>query len=140
MTRAITAIAVAAAALSGSARAELVMVVNPKNSVSAMNVAQVASLYLGRTATFPNGAMATPVDASEGNPMRDEFYGKVTEKSPGEVKAYRAKQMFSGKGAPPRETGSTLEMKKAVAADASAIGYIERAALDGTVKPVLTVP
>ena len=56
------------------------------------------------------------------------------------MKTYWAKQLFSGKGSPPREIASAAEMKKAVAADPAAIGYVDRASLDATVRAVLSVP
>jgi ABC-type phosphate transport system substrate-binding protein len=126
--------------LATPAFAELVVIVNAKNPTGAMTADQVAQIYLGRTASFPGGGAATPLDLKEGTPPRDDFYGKVADKNPGQVKAYWAKQMFSGKGSPPRELASSAEVKKAVAADPNAIGYIEKSALDGTVKSVLSVP
>jgi ABC-type phosphate transport system substrate-binding protein len=47
--------------------------------------------------------------------------------------------VFTGKGQPPKEMGSTADMKKFVAANPDAIGYIETAAVDGSVKVVLSV-
>ena len=131
--------ALAAAALAaGNAAAELVVIVNPKNPATALTADQVAQIYLGRAGSFPSGGAATPLDLKEGA-LRDEFYAKVTDKNPGQVKAFWSKQMFSGKASPPRELASPAEVKRAVAGDASAVGYIDRAALDSSVKEVLTV-
>ncbi len=127
------------AALAFPAAAELVVVVNPKNPVASMTADQVAQVFLGRSSSFPSGGNATPVDQKEGTPIRDEFYTKVADKNPGQVKAYWAKQMFSGKGSPPREAASSADVKRAVAADAGAIGYVEKSAVDSSVKAVLTV-
>ena len=80
-----------------------------------------------------------PLDQKDGVALRDEFYTKVIDKNPGQVKAYWAKQMFSGKGSPPRELASSSDVKRAVAADPSAIGYVEKSAVDSTVKAILTV-
>lgn len=122
-----------------SAQAEFVVIVNPKNPAASMSADQVSQLFLGRASSFPGGGAATPVDQKEGSALRDEFYAKVADKNPGQVKAFWAKQMFSGKGQPPREVASSADVKKAVAADPGAIGYIEKGALDGTVKSVLAV-
>ena len=46
---------------------------------------------------------------------------------------------FSAKATPPEELGSTAEVKKFVAANPDAIGYIEKSAVDGSVKVVLAV-
>jgi ABC-type phosphate transport system substrate-binding protein len=122
-----------------SAQAELVVIVNPKNPAASMSAEQVSQVFLGRSTSFPGGGTATPVDQKEGAALRDEFYTKVADKNPGQVKAFWAKQMFSGKGQPPKEMASSADVKKAVAADPSAIGYIEKGALDGTVKSVLAI-
>ncbi|QJR10619.1 hypothetical protein DSM104443_01683 [Usitatibacter rugosus] len=122
-----------------SAQAEFVVIVNPKNPAASMSADQVSQLFLGRSTSFPGGGTAAPVDQKEGSALRDEFYTKVADKNPGQVKAFWAKQMFSGKGQPPKELGSSADVKKAVAADPNAIGYIEKGALDGTVKSVLAI-
>jgi ABC-type phosphate transport system substrate-binding protein len=131
---------VAAAALMGMpAAAEVVVIVSAKNPVASLSAEQVAQIYLGRAGSFPGGGAATPLDIKEGVALRDEFYAKVTDKNPGQVKSYWSKQMFSGKGSPPRELASAAEVRRAVAADPGAIGYIDRGALDGSVKEVLVV-
>lgn len=132
------AVLAAAALVAGAARAELVVIVNPKNPAGSLSAEQVAQIYLGRTGSFPSGGAATPLDLKEGA-LRDDFYRKVTDKNPGQVKAYWAKQMFSGKGSPPRELAGPVEVKRAVAADPTAIGYIDRASLDASVKEILAI-
>ena len=132
-------LAAALAALAFPACAELVVVVNPKNPAASMSAEQVAQIFLGRSSSFPGGGNATALDQKDGAGIRDEFYTKVVDKNPGQVKAYWAKQMFSGKGSPPREVASSADVKHAVAADPSAIGYIEKSAVDSSVKAVLTV-
>jgi len=133
-------IGIALAALAIPVRAELVVIVNPKNPAASMSAEQVAQVFLGRSTSFPGGGAATPLDQKEGVAVRDEFYTKVADKNPGQVKAYWAKQMFSGNGSPPRELGSSADVKRAVAADPSAIGYVEKGSVDSSVKGVLTVP
>jgi ABC-type phosphate transport system substrate-binding protein len=133
----ILAAALAIAAL--PAFADLVVIVNPRNPTATLTAQQVALIYLGRSGSFPAGGQATPIDLKEGMPLRDEFYTKVTEKNPGQVKAYWSKQLFSGAGTPPREMGSPADVKRAVAADPTAIGYVDRASLDASVKEILTV-
>jgi ABC-type phosphate transport system substrate-binding protein len=127
-------------AIAAPAAAELVVVVNPKNPVSKLSAEQVANIYLGRVGSFPGGAAATPLDMAEGSALRDEFYQKVTDKNPGQVKTYWSRQMFSGKGSSPRELASAVEVRRAVASDPGAIGYVDRASVDGSVKEVLVVP
>jgi len=48
--------------------------------------------------------------------------------------------VFTGKATAPKEYANSAEVKKAVAADPKAIGYIDKAAVDDTVKVILTLP
>ncbi len=114
--------------------AEIVLIVNPKNPVSSMSAEQVSQFYLGISNSF------VPLDQADGSPIRVEFYKKITNKEPGQVRAIWAKLVFTGKGRMPKELASNEDVKKAVAQDANAIGYIDKSALDGSVKAVLSVP
>ena len=80
-----------------------------------------------------------PADQAESSAIRDQFYNKVTGKQAAQVKAAWSRLVFSGKGTPPKELASSAEVKKFVAANPDAIGYIEKSAVDGSVKTVLTV-
>lgn len=114
--------------------AEIVLVVNPKNPLSSISIEQASQLYLGISSNM------VPFDQAEGSAIRSEFYKKVTQKEPGQVRAIWAKLVFTGKGKMPKELASNEDVKKAVAADPGAIGYIDKSALDASVKAVLTVP
>lgn len=112
---------------------ELVVIVNPQNPATRMLNAQASQFFLGKSTLF------TPVELSESSPIRAEFYQKVLEKDAAQVKAIWSKLVLTGKGTAPREYSSSAEVKKAVAADKNAIGYIEKSAVDSSVKVVLTV-
>ncbi|HET6787710.1 MAG TPA: hypothetical protein VFH49_07100, partial [Aquabacterium sp.] len=56
-----------------------------------------------------------------------------------QIKATWSRIVFSGKGQAPKELPDAAAVKKAVAADPKAIGYIDKAAVDGSVKAVLTL-
>lgn len=134
-----TALCIAAALVfAASARAEVVVVVNPRNPIASLTGDQVAQIYLGASTSFPGGAAVAPIDQPEGSPVREEFLGKVLEKSGAQFKAIWSRLIFSGKGTRPRAAADSAEVKKIVAADPAAIGFIERSALDASVKPVLT--
>ncbi|MFT7723323.1 MAG: hypothetical protein QM788_10895 [Roseateles sp.] len=132
----------AAAALlcaAGAAQAQVAVIVNPKNAAATLTADQVAGVFLGKTRTLPGGGAATPVDQAESAAIREQFYAKVTGKQSAQVKAAWSRLVFSGKGTPPKELASSAEVKKFVAANPDAIGYIEKSAVDGSVKAVLTV-
>ncbi|MFM9436745.1 ABC-type phosphate transport system substrate-binding protein [Janthinobacterium sp. CG_23.3] len=116
------------------ARAELVLVVNPKNPATKMFPSQAAQFFLGGSVLF------TPIEQAEGSAIRAEFYKKVLEKEPSQVQAVWAKLIFTGKGKAPKEYKSSADVKKAVGENVNAIAYIEKAAVDDSVKVVATVP
>ncbi|MEC5162609.1 MULTISPECIES: hypothetical protein [unclassified Janthinobacterium] len=116
------------------ARAELVLVVNPKNPATKMFPSQAAQFFLGGSVLF------TPIEQAEGSAIRAEFYKKVLEKEPSQVQAVWAKLVFTGKGKAPKEYKSSADVKKAVGENVNAIAYIEKAAVDDSVKVVATVP
>lgn len=124
--------ALSAAAFSASA--ETVVIVNKANPATRMFSEQASQFFLGKSTMF------TPIDQAEGSPIRADFYHKAADKDPAQVKAIWSKIVFTGKGTPPKEYSSNAEVKKAVAADPKAIGYIDKSAVDDTVKVILTLP
>ncbi|WP_306523885.1 phosphate ABC transporter substrate-binding protein [Rheinheimera sp.] len=118
-----------------AAIAEVAVIVHPSNAVS-LDQSEITRLFTGRGATFNNGNKATPFNLAESAPARAHFDSKVLGKSSSQMKAYWSKLVFTGKGTPPKELASDAEVKAAVAADANAIGYIDAAAVDASVKVV----
>ncbi|AXA92301.1 hypothetical protein [Massilia sp. YMA4] len=128
----IIAVTMAMAAL--PAAAETVVIVSAKNPASRMFSEQAAQFFLGKSTMF------TPIDQAEGSAIRNEFYKKVADKDAAQVKALWSKLVFTGKAtAEPKEFKSNAEVKKAVAEDPKAIGYIDKSAVDDTVKVILTL-
>jgi len=126
-----------AAALGGAAlpaSAEIVVIVNKDNPATRMFSEQASQFFLGKSAMF------TPIDQGEGSKIRTEFYQKIADKDPAQVKAIWSKLVFTGKATPPKEMKSNADVKKAVADDPKAIGYIDKSAVDDTVKVILTLP
>jgi ABC-type phosphate transport system substrate-binding protein len=117
-----------------SAYAEVVAVVGAKSPAATMTCEEVAQFFLGKSTAM------TPLDQTDGSPVRAEFYKKVTDKEAAQAKALWAKLVFTGKATMPKEVDSSADVKKAVGADPKAIGYIEKSAVDATVKVVLTTP
>ncbi len=129
-------------ALTGSlmanpATADVVAVVSSTSAVKPLTKAQVTDIFFGKVSRFPDGTQAIPIDQADGSPARDEFYAMYTGKSPAQVKAIWAKIIFTGRGQPPKIIPNDVALKKRIAADPQAIGYIERSAVDGSVKVVL---
>jgi ABC-type phosphate transport system substrate-binding protein len=122
------------AGIAGSAQAEVVVVVNSSAAVTSLTKEQVAQYFLGKAGEF------TPLDQPESAAIRSEFYQKVANKDLAQTRALWSKLVFTGKAMPPKEVASNAEVKKAVAANPKAIGYIDKSAVDATVKVICTLP
>jgi ABC-type phosphate transport system substrate-binding protein len=121
----------------GAGAVELVVIVSAKSPVASLRADQVADIFLGQVGRFPDGGDAVALDQGVGSPQRDEFYAKVASKTPALLKAYWSKMIFTGRGQPPREAPGSAAIRKLVADNPALIGYIDRSALDASVKPVL---
>ena len=117
---------IAAILCAGAAQAaDIVVIVKP---ASTLTKEQISDIYLGKNT---NNA---PVDLPESSPIRSDFYTKATGKEASQVKATWARLVFSGKAQPPKELPDAAAVKRAVAADPKAEGYIEKSAVDASVK------
>ena len=110
--------------------AEIAVIVNP---ASALTKEQVPDVFLGKNTNN------MPVDLPEASPIRAAFYSKATGREAAQVKATWARLVFSGKAQPPKELPDAAAVKKAVAADPKAVGYIEKSAVDASVKVLTTI-
>lgn len=117
------------------AAADVAVIVNPKAGVDSLSQEQIANLFLGKATSFPSGSAAAPVEQTDGA-TRNEFSSKVLKKDAAGVKAHWAKMQFTGKGTPPKEVGASADVKKFVAGNPTAIGYVDKGAVDSSVKVV----
>ncbi len=126
-------------ALAGAASAQVVLVAGAKSAAGALTTDQAAALYLGKTDKVPGLATAQLMDQHEASTVRDEFYSKLTGKTAAQVKAAWTRLVFSGKAQLPKEVASDAEMKKALDTNPNAIGYIDKSAVDASVKVLLSI-
>lgn len=119
---------------SSAAFSEIAVVVNPSNNNSP-DVSEIKRIFLGKQSSFADGSSAKPVD-QEG-PAVGEFNDKVLGRSASQLKAYWSKLIFTGKGKPPEKLSSDADVLKAIASDASIIGYVDSASVDGSVKVLM---
>jgi ABC-type phosphate transport system substrate-binding protein len=116
--------------------AETSVIVSASNPNSTMDQATVSKIFLGKAKSFPDGSQALPVDQDEGSKTREAFNSTVLGKSDSQLKSYWSRLIFTGKGTPPKQSGTDAEIKALVANNPNIIGYVDSAAVDGTVKVV----
>ena len=108
---------------------EIVVIVNP--AAAPISKEQIADLYLARSSGW------TLIDQTAGSAIYVEFYKKATGRDIAQVKAIWSRILFTDRGVLPKQLRDSAAVKKAVAADPKAVGYIEKSAVDASVKVAL---
>ena len=119
------------------AQNSVVVIANPSVVVDKIDANQVTQIFLKQIQTWPDGKAIHPIDIKEGSPLRTEFYSKVAGRSPGQMRAYWARQAFTGMGFAPKEFATADDVSKAVQTTPGAIGYIDKKSAAGSAKIVL---
>ena len=122
---------------SGSAVADVVVVVSAQSEVRQLQRIEVENIFLGKVHRFSGGADATPLDLEEGAIARDEFYLKLNGRTAAQVKAHWAKLIFTGRGHPPETASNLQELISKLIENPYAIGYMDESTVDSRLKIVL---
>jgi ABC-type phosphate transport system substrate-binding protein len=127
-------------AISFLASAETVVVVSRQSSFQQVLTAdQVKDIFLGRLSTLPDtNQVVVPVDQPEGA-MREDFYRKTTGQSDAQLAAYWARIVFTGKGQRPQVVPNSTALKKLLADNPGAVGYMAKPEVDPSVKVIFSV-
>ena len=120
-------LAVAAQAVAG----DIVVIMAP--GAAPLTKAQVADIYLARNLQLK------PVDLPDASAIHEAFYKRATGRDAAQVKAVWAKLTFTGHAQPPKVLADAAAVKKAVAADPKAIGYIDADDVDRSITVVLAL-
>lgn len=123
--------------MASMAVAEVAVIVNKSNVVS-MEDSYIAKIYLGKVKVLPNGRKVMPLDQKPGSDIRKKFLKAVVGKKESQFKSFWARLIFTGKGVPPSVVEGDDEMKKRVAANENAIGFIDVSSVDDTVRVIKT--
>jgi ABC-type phosphate transport system substrate-binding protein len=115
---------------------EVVVVVSARSPTTDLARNELADLFLGRVAHFPDGRPAVPINQTEGNAARAQFNSAYLGRTAAQIKAHWSKVIFTGRGSPPRALASSEEVRRRIAADPNAIGYLERRMVDASLKIV----
>lgn len=138
--RARHALVILALSYSSSTWADLLLIVNSKNSIASLERKQVVDIFMGRAAAFPNQQPAHTLDVGGTDNLRATFYKSLTGKNEAQVDAYWARLAFSGRMLPPEKLKDEIAVIKAVKNNTAAIGYVTRQTLPAGVKVVMELP
>lgn len=135
--RSTVVLAALAFAASSALAADVVVVAPASSPAGAITAAQAADIFLGKNSNLPGVGKVVVVDQAEGAAAREEFYTKAAGKTPQQMKAYWGKQIFTGTIQPPKAVGDSAAVKAALAKSPNTVGYIDKSAVDASVKVLL---
>jgi ABC-type phosphate transport system substrate-binding protein len=131
-----TALLLSSVLWSAAQAGDYAVIVNKDNAAS-VDKAFVAKVYTGDIKAWKDGATIAPIDLPEDSAVRASFSNDVMGKTVGNLKAVWAQLIFSGRALPPKQVTSDEEVKRLVAANKNAIGYIKVTSVDDSVKTVI---
>ena len=117
------------------AYSDIAVVVNVNNN-SELSKSDIKKIYLAKKRTFSNSSPVVMVDQPSGSKIKQEFGKELLGKDQRRLKAYWSRLIFTGKATPPEEMETDEEIKAFVALNPGAIGYIDAASVDDSVKVV----
>ena len=113
----------------------VVIIVHPRRT-SQLSLEDVAQIYLKRRRFWDDGSPVVPLNLPSGTPLRERFSRVVLRDSEARLAEYWNRQYFYGIF-PPATLASTEAVRRYVASDPNAIGYLPASEVDGFVRAVL---
>jgi ABC-type phosphate transport system substrate-binding protein len=124
-------------AMAVSAPAQISVIV-AKSTEAKANKAEIKEIFTGAKLKWPNGSKIQVVDQPD-TELGKKFYDVVIGKSANQVRRQWTKLLLSGQAAAPLKQPSDKNVKKIVAGNPNAIGYIATSALDDSVREILRI-
>lgn len=107
------------------------VVVNAANPLGSLHKADLSDIFLKKTAKFPDGRGAAPVDLMVNSEIRENFSEDIHKKSSEAIESYWAQLLFSGRGVPPARRSETAALQF-VKGNPNGIAYVSSSAdMDG---------
>ena len=131
------AVLVVVALMTASAQAQISVIVAQSSSQKA-NKDELKEIFSGARLTWSNGNKIQVVDQPESE-VGKKFYDGFVGKSVIQVRTQWTKLVLSGQAGAPTKCTDNDAVKKAVASNPNAVGFISSSALDGTVKEIARV-
>ena len=128
---------VATALASPAFAGDLVVIVHADRDVR-LTRAEVAQIYLKQRRFWENGDSIVPVNRNSGSEAREAFVRLVFGEAGQRLEVYWNRQYFQGI-LPPATLASDEAVKRFVASERLAIGYISPGLVDASVKVVLRI-
>jgi ABC-type phosphate transport system substrate-binding protein len=111
------------------------VIVHPERRAE-LSPEEVAQIYLRRKRFWDDGAVIVPLNLPSRAPLREHFSQRVLNQTEPRLADYWNRLYFDGI-LPPATLASTEAVRRYVASDPNAIGYVPVSEVDGSVRVVL---
>jgi len=118
---------------------DLVVIVHPDRAHERLDADDVAQIYLKQRLRWRDGKTIVPVNREPESDTRAAFARAVLELSPQQLSVHWNRQYFLGVR-PPATLASDEAVKRFVAREKRAIGYVRASAIDASVRVALRLP
>lgn len=115
---------------------EIDVVVNINNPVNTITKKELSMLFLARHFTFSTGARATILNITDKDPLKSEFYQKITGLPLKKIRNKWAAVVFSGQAEFPKEFETAQGVINSIRENKNAIGYLDAADVTNEVKVI----
>lgn len=116
-------------------RVAIAVIVHPSRT-TAISTDLLGQIYLRRKRFWDDGTPIVPLNLSAGAALRQAFADIVLRQSEARLADYWNRQYFYGI-LPPATLASTEAVRRYVAADPNALGYVPASEVDGSVRVIL---
>ncbi len=113
---------------------DVVVIANKSVSDASLSQKMVSDIYLGKKSTWSDGSRINFVMLK--GAAQDNFLEKYVRKTSSQFNTFWKKQVFTGKGSPPKAFDSDSAMVAFVAQTPGAIGYVSANANVANVKKI----
>ena len=121
----------------GAGDTPLVVIVHPSRT-DTLGLSDLAGIYLRKRRLWHDGAPIVPLNRESGSAARETFSVRVLGSDSAHLASYWNDAYFNGIF-PPAVLSSSAAVKRYVASEPQAIGYIDPADVDDSVRVVLTL-
>lgn len=130
------AIVLALATPAGASADTIAVIVHRERDTAELMPEVIAQIYLRQRRFWPEGETILPINREASSPIRDGFSRRLLGRSASQLRSYWNRRYFQGV-LPPATLASDEAVRRFVAAEPRAIGYVSDSAVDDSVRVVL---
>lgn len=116
---------------------DILVVVSEKSSIQNLKRHEVKRIFLDKTRIVHSGEKIQVVEGVSEN-VKNEFYSLLANKTKSQLRSYWARQIFTGKGRPPRKIKQD-KLVEYLAQNPNAISYISTEQMNDALRVIYKI-